>query len=56
MSPAQQQALIRELQRSLPPAQRQAVIRLLQGRDTEANTDSEPQAEPQPPAATPPVP
>jgi polysaccharide biosynthesis/export protein len=31
MSPAQQQALIREMQRSLPPAQRQAIIGLLQG-------------------------
>jgi hypothetical protein len=31
MSPAQQQQLIRELQRSLPPAQRQAIIGMLQG-------------------------
>jgi len=31
MSPAQQQALIRELQRSLPPAQRSAIVGLLQG-------------------------
>ena len=31
MSPAQQQSLIRELQRSLPPAQREAIIGLLQG-------------------------
>ncbi len=31
LPPAQQAALIRELQRSLPPAQRDAVIRLLQG-------------------------
>ena len=31
MSPAQQQALIRELQRSLPPAQRQAIVGMLQG-------------------------
>jgi polysaccharide export outer membrane protein len=31
MSPAQQNSLIRELQRSLPPAQRQAIIGLLQG-------------------------
>ncbi len=31
MSPAQQQALMRELQRSLPPAQRQANVGLLQG-------------------------
>jgi polysaccharide biosynthesis/export protein len=33
MSPAQQQALIREMQRSLPPAQREAIIGLLQGGD-----------------------
>ncbi len=31
MSPAQQQALIREMQRSLPPAQREAIIGMLQG-------------------------
>jgi hypothetical protein len=31
MSPVQQQALIRELQRTLPPAQREAIIRVLQG-------------------------
>jgi polysaccharide export outer membrane protein len=31
MSPAQQQSLIRELQRSLPPAQRDAIVGLLQG-------------------------
>jgi polysaccharide biosynthesis/export protein len=31
MSPAQQQALIREMQRSLPPAQREAIVGLLQG-------------------------
>lgn len=31
MSPAQQQSLIRELQRSLPPAQREAIVGLLQG-------------------------
>jgi polysaccharide export outer membrane protein len=30
LPPAQQQALIRELQRSLPPAQRQAIIQMLQ--------------------------
>jgi polysaccharide export outer membrane protein len=30
LPPAQQQALIREMQRSLPPAQRQAVIQMLQ--------------------------
>ncbi len=38
MSPAQQQALIRELQRSLPPAQREAIIGLLQG-DSGAEED-----------------
>ena len=38
MSPAQQQALIRELQRSLPPAQREAIIGLLQG-DGDAEAD-----------------
>jgi protein involved in polysaccharide export with SLBB domain len=31
LPPAQQQALIRELQRQLPPAQRQAIIEMLQG-------------------------
>jgi BlaR1 peptidase M56 len=31
LTPAQQQAMIREMQRSLPPAQRWAVIRMLQG-------------------------
>lgn len=30
LPPAQQQALIRELQRSLPPAQRQAIVQMLQ--------------------------
>ena len=34
MNPAQQQALIRELQRSLPPAQRDAIIGLLQNGGT----------------------
>jgi|SRR5688572_1049572 hypothetical protein len=38
MSPEQQRALIRELQRTLPPAQREAIIKLLQGGDPEANT------------------
>ena len=43
MSPAQQQALIRELERTLPPAQREAAIMVLKlGGDPEANTDSEP--------------
>ena len=36
MSPAQQQSLIRELQRSLPPAQREAIIGLLQGEGGDA--------------------
>ena len=31
LPPAQQQALIRELQQELPPAQRQAILRILQG-------------------------
>jgi hypothetical protein len=54
MSPAQQQALIRELERTLPPQQREAAIMVLKlGGDPEANTDSEPQTAPQPPAATP---
>jgi len=54
MSPAQQQALIRELERTLPPAQREAAIMVLKlGGDPEANIDSEPQTAPQPPAATP---
>ena len=57
MSPTQQQALIRELQRTLPPAQREAAIMVLKlGGDPEANIDSEPQTAPQPPAATPPAP
>jgi len=42
MSPAQQQALIRELERTLPPAQREVIMRVVQGGDPEANTDSEP--------------
>jgi polysaccharide biosynthesis/export protein len=33
MPPAQQQAIIREMQRSLPPAQRESIIGLLQGGD-----------------------
>jgi polysaccharide export outer membrane protein len=48
MSPAQQQALIRELQRSLPPAQRQAIVGLLQGdasaEDASAELDPDAQA------------
>src|SRR5688572_18246890 len=38
MSPAQQQALILELERTLPQQQREAIFRLVQG-DPEANTD-----------------
>ena len=54
LSPAQQQAVIRELERTLPPAQREAAIMVLKLRgDPEANIDSEPQTAPQPPAATP---
>ena len=53
LSPPQQQALIRELERTLPPAQREVIMRVVQGGDPEANTDSEPQTAPQPPAATP---
>jgi hypothetical protein len=57
MSPAQQQALIRELERSLPPQQREAAIMVLKlGGDPEVNIDSEPKVAPQPPAATPPAP
>ena len=40
MSPAQQQALIRELQRSLPPAQREAIIGLLQGGGAEGDAEA----------------
>jgi protein involved in polysaccharide export with SLBB domain len=45
MSPAQQQALIRELQRSLPPAQRQSIIGLLQGDGSAAAEDLDSEAE-----------
>ena len=48
MSPAQQQALIRELERTLPQQQREAIFRVVQGGDPEANTDSEPKVAPQP--------
>jgi protein involved in polysaccharide export with SLBB domain len=40
LPPAQQQALIREMQRNLPPAQRQAIIEALTG-DQAASTDAE---------------
>ncbi len=53
MSPAQQQALIRELERTLPPQQREAAIMVLRlGGDPEANSDGEPKVAPQPSAAT----
>jgi hypothetical protein len=43
MSPAQQQALIRELERTLPPRQRETAIMVLKlGGDPEANIDSDP--------------
>jgi hypothetical protein len=43
LSPEQQQALIRELERTLPPRQREAAIMVLKLRgDPEANPDSEP--------------
>ena len=43
LSRAQQQALVRELERTLPPRQREAAIMVLKlGGDPEANTDSEP--------------
>ena len=48
MSPAQQQSLIRELQRSLPPAQREAIIGLLQGEGNggeQARDDIDPESE-----------
>jgi polysaccharide biosynthesis/export protein len=47
MSPAQQQSLIRELQRSLPPAQREAIIGLLRGGGNaeEASEELDPDAE-----------
>jgi len=39
LPPAQQQALIRELQRQLPPAQRQAIVDMLQGGGGAANLE-----------------
>jgi hypothetical protein len=40
MSPAQQQALSRELERTLPPQQREAIFRVVQGGGgPEVNTD-----------------
>lgn len=56
MSPVQQQALIRELQRSLPPAQLQAVIRVLQGDgnvEGAADDDEALEAEPVPATSAP---
>ena len=41
LPPAQQQALIRELQRSLPPAQRQAIIQMLQQQTPELELGDE---------------
>jgi hypothetical protein len=47
MSPAQQQALIHELERTLPPPQREVAIMVMKlGGDPEENTDSEPQTAP----------
>lgn len=47
LSPAQQQALIRELERTLSPAQRDAAIMVLKlGGDPEASIDSESQTAP----------
>lgn len=45
MPPAQQQALIRELQRNLPPAQRQAIIEMLQQSGPPGGTAEGPRAE-----------
>jgi hypothetical protein len=59
MSPAQQQALIRELQRTLPPGQREAIIRVLQGEGNVEETadDGEAlEAEPVEPPKVEPVP
>ena len=51
MSPAQQQMLIRELERTLPPRQLEAAIMVLRlGGDPEVNIDSEPKVASQPPA------
>ena len=48
--PAQQQALIRELERTLPQAQREAAIMVLKlDGDPEASVDSEPKVAPPPP-------
>ena len=41
LSPAQQQALIRELGRTLPPAQREVIMRVVQGGDPQTNSQSE---------------
>jgi hypothetical protein len=47
MSPAQQQALIRELERTLPPRQRETAVMVLRlGGDPEAHTGSEPKVAP----------
>lgn len=44
MPPAQQQSLIRELQRSLPPAQREAILGSLQGGGAPSQLDPEAEA------------
>jgi protein involved in polysaccharide export with SLBB domain len=41
LPPAQQQALIREMQRSLPPAQRQAIVQMLQQQGGAGRAESE---------------
>jgi hypothetical protein len=43
LPPAQQQSLIRELQRELPPAQRQAVLEMLQGEREPDNAELDPE-------------
>jgi protein involved in polysaccharide export with SLBB domain len=51
LPPAQQQALIRELQQNLPPAQRQAVLGILQGQNRPSEPpDGEPRSEAPAPA------
>jgi protein involved in polysaccharide export with SLBB domain len=41
LPPAQQQALIRELQQQLPPAQRQAIVGMLQGQEGRSTDEGE---------------
>jgi polysaccharide export outer membrane protein len=45
LPPAQQQQLIRDLQRQLPPAQREAIIGMLQGRQGEQPQNIDPNAQ-----------